>query len=267
MNFDRLILDKIKKNLRTKIIGREIITFEHTTSTMDIAKQMLNDSIKEGITIFAESQTKGRGRSGKMWFCPKSKGLLLTIILRPAIPLEKSYLLIGFLAVATVKTIRNMFKLPVEIDWPNDIVINKKKLGGIVIETHNETGKYMNYIVGIGINVNLSKQELPGHVDKPVTSLAIEKEMFIDRARLARALLQNLDSWYLILKEERYEYIVEKWQELCANVGQKMIIRENGREYSGNLLEITDSGELMLLLDSGRKKTFKIEHTIVKHNN
>ncbi len=267
MNSDRLLLDKIKKNLRTKIIGREIITFEHTTSTMDIAKQMLGNSVKEGTTIFAERQTKGRGRSGREWFCPEGKGLLLTIILRPTILPEKSYLLMGFLAVAAVKTIRDMFNLPVEIDWPNDLVINKKKLGGIMIETQNETGKDVNYIVGIGINVNLSKQELPRHVDKPVTSLAIEKETFIDRTRLARALLQNLDSWYLILKEERYDYIVEKWQKLCANVGQKMIIRENGQEYSGNLEGISNNGELMLLLDNGHKKLFRIEHTIVNHNN
>jgi BirA family transcriptional regulator, biotin operon repressor / biotin---[acetyl-CoA-carboxylase] ligase len=266
MNSDRLLFDVIKKNLRTKIIGREIITFECTTSTMDIAKQMLDKSVKEGTAIFAEQQTKGRGRSGKMWFCPKSKGLLLTIILRPAIPPEKSYFLIGFSAVAAVKTIRDMFKLPVEIDWPNDLVINKKKLGGIVIETQNETGKNVNYILGIGINVNLNKQELPMHVNKPVTSLAIEKETFIDRNKLAMALLQNLDSWYLILKEERYEYIVEKWQELCANIGRKMIIKENSLEYAGSLIGISDNGELMLLLDNGHKRTFRIEHTIVKHN-
>ncbi|MFQ5715214.1 MAG: biotin--[acetyl-CoA-carboxylase] ligase [Candidatus Scalinduaceae bacterium] len=267
MNSDRLLLDKIKKNLRTKVIGREIITLERTTSTMDIAKQMLNNSAKEGTVIFTERQTKGRGRSGKTWVCPKSKGLLLTIILKPTIPPEKSYLLIGFSAVAAVKTIRDMFKLPIEIDWPNDLVINKKKLGGILIETQNETGKNINYIVGIGINVNLNKQELPKHVDKPVTSLAIEKETFIDRTKLARALLQNLDSWYLILKEERYEYIVEKWREFCANVGQKMIIRKNNQEYSGSLMEISNGGELVLLLDNGRRKTFRIEHTTVKHLN
>lgn len=263
MNSDRLFSDIIKKNLHTKIIGREIIALECTTSTMDIAKQLLNNSVKEGTVIFAEQQTKGRGRSGKMWFCPKSKGLLLTIVLRPAIPPEKSYFLIGFSAVAAVQTIRDMFKLPVEIDWPNDLVINKKKLGGIVIETQNETGKDIDYIVGIGINVNLNKKELPLRVDKPVTSLAIEKETFIDRTKLAMALLQNLDSWYLILKEERYEYIVEEWQELCADVGRKIIIRENSQEYAGSLLGISNNGELMLLLDNGHKKTFRIEHTIV----
>lgn len=93
---------------------------------MDVAKEMLKNNVLEGTTIFVEEQTKGRGRSGKSWLCPKGKGLLLTIILKPAILPKKSYLLIGFTVVAIARTIRDMFKLPVEIDWPNDLVINKK---------------------------------------------------------------------------------------------------------------------------------------------
>ncbi|ODS31982.1 MAG: biotin-(acetyl-CoA-carboxylase) ligase [Candidatus Scalindua rubra] len=233
---------------------------------MDVAKEMLKNNVLEGTTIFVEEQTKGRGRSGKSWLCPKGKGLLLTIILKPAILPKKSYLLIGFTVVAIARTIRDMFKLPVEIDWPNDLVINKKKLGGIIVETQNETRKSINYIVGIGINVNLKKQELPRQVDKPTTSLSIEKETFIDRNRLARALLQNLDSWYLILKDGRYEYIIEKWQEFCLNIGRKITIHKNNKEYSGNLLGISNNGELVLLLDNGRKKTFKVEHAIVENH-
>ncbi len=265
MNSDRLLLDKIKKNLRTKIIGREIITFEHTTSTMDIAKQMLGNSVKEGTTIFAEIQTKGRGRSGREWFCPEGKGLLFTIILRPTILPEKSYLLMGFLAVAAVKTIRDMFKLPVEIDWPNDLVINKKKLGGIIVETQDHTEQSKNYIVGIGINVNLKKHELSEHIDQPATSLTIEKEAFIDRTNFAKALLQNLDSWYLILKDERYDHIIEKWQEFCVNIGRRVNVRNTKKEFAGIFLGISNNGELILQLDNGRKKKFKVEHTIMNH--
>ena len=261
----RLFADKIKDNLRTNIIGREIITLERTASAMDIAKETLKEGTIDGTTIFVEEQTQGRGRTGREWFCKKGKGLLLTVVLKPVIQPEKSYLLMVFTAVAIVKTIRDMFKLPVEIDWPNDLVINKKKLGGIIVETQNHTGKPRDYIVGIGINVNLKKHELPEHIDQPATSLIIEKETFIDRTNFARALLQNLDSWYLIFKDERYEHIVEKWQEFCVNIGRRVNVRNAKKEFAGIFRGISDNGELILLLDNGRKKKFKVEHTIMEN--
>ena len=264
-NSDYLLADKIKHDLKTKIIGREIITLEHTESTMDYARQLLDKGVKEGVVVFAEQQTKGRGRSEKVWVCPKSKGLLLTVVLRPAIPSEKSYFLVVITAVATVKTIRDMFKLPVEINWPNDLVINEKKLGGILIETRKETKKDVNYIVGIGINVNLTRQEIPKHINKPATSLAIEREMFIDRTGFAKALLQNLDLWYSVLKEERYEYIAEEWQEFCTSIGKEIVIMENSQKYSGKLVGISDRGELILLLDNGLKKKLRVTHVFMKH--
>jgi BirA family biotin operon repressor/biotin-[acetyl-CoA-carboxylase] ligase len=261
----RLFADIIQDNLRTNIIGREIIILERTTSTMDIAKKMLKEGAIEGTTIFVEEQTHGRGRSGKEWFCKSGKGLLLTVVLRPAIQPENSYILMLFTAVAIVQTIRDMFKLPVEIDWPNDLVINKKKLGGIIVETQDHTEQSKNYIVGIGINVNLKKHELPEQIDQPATSLTIEKEAFIDRTNFAKALLQNLDSWYLILKDERYEHIIEKWQEFCMNIGSRVNVRNTKKEFAGIFLGISNNGELILQLDNGRKKKFKVEHTIMNH--
>ncbi|WP_162532236.1 biotin--[acetyl-CoA-carboxylase] ligase [Candidatus Scalindua japonica] len=257
--------DKIKQNLRTKTIGQEIIILDRTASTMDIAKKMLKEGVPEGTTIFAEEQIRGRGRSGREWSCKKGKGLLLTTVLRPVIQPEKSYLLMVFTAVAIVKTIRDIFNLPVEIDWPNDIVINKKKLGGIIVETQIHTGKPRDYIVGIGINVNLQKHELPAHIDQPATSLTIEKETFIDRTSFARALLQNLDSWYLIFKDERCEYIVEKWQEFCVNIGKKINVYYKKKNFAGIFLGIANNGDLILLLDNGHKKKFKVEHTVIEN--
>jgi len=261
----RLFADKIKDNLRTDIIGREIVTLERTVSAMDTAKQMLKEGAIEGTTIFVEEQTQGRGRTGREWFCKSGKGLLLTVVLRPAIQPESSYILMVFTAVAIVQTIRDMFKLPVEIDWPNDIVINKKKLGGIIVETQDHTDQSKNYIVGIGINVNLKNHELPEEIGQPATSLTIEKEAFIDRTNFARALLQNLDSWYLILKDERYDHIVDKWQEFCMNIGRRVNVRNTKKEFEGIFLGISKNGELILQLDDGRKKKFKVEHTIMNH--
>ena len=266
MKHVRLFADKIKDNLRTDIIGREIVTLERTESSMDIAKKMLKEGAIEGTTIFVEEQTQGRGRSGKEWFCKSGKGLLLTVVLRPVIQPENSYLLMVITAVAIVQTIRDTFKLPVDIDWPNDLVINNKKLGGIIVETQDHNEQSRDYIVGIGINVNLKEHELPEHIDQPATSLAIEKETLIDRTNFAKALLQNLDSWYLILKDERYEYIVEKWQEFCVNIGRRVNVRNTNKEFAGIFQGISNNGELVLLLDNGHKKRFKVEHTIMNHH-
>ena len=92
------------------------------------------------------------------------------------------------------------------------------------------------------------------------------KDTFIGRSNFARALLQNLDSWYLILKDDRYEYIVEKWQEFCVNIGRRVNVRNAKKEFTGIFIGISSNGELILLLDNGHTKKFKVEHTTIENH-
>ena len=265
MKPDCLHTDKIKKNLRTKIIGREIITLERATSTMDIAKKLARTNFKNGTVIFAEEQTGGRGRSGHSWSCPKYKGLLFTLLLKHNIKSDHICLLTGTMAVSITETIRETLQLPAVIKWPNDILIDGKKVGGVLVELAKGLGKQPIVLVGIGLNVNIPEDDLPEQSRLPATTLAIEKKVPINRILLAKALLQDIDKWFLILKDEHFRYITERWGEFCITIGEKLTITDCGREYIGNVIDISNNGGLMLKLENGEIKIFRGEHAPIKY--
>lgn len=261
---ERLNPDEIKRELRTKIVGSSVITYEQTTSTMDIAKRIARTGFKNGTAIFAEEQTQGKGRSGHSWFCPRYKGLLFTLLVRHNISPDHLCLFIGTIAVSIAETIRETLQLPAEIKWPNDILIGGKKVGGVIIELEKGIKNQSVFLVGIGLNVNTSEKELPKQTHLPATSLAIESHRFLDRISLARALLQDIDKWLSILKDEHFGYITERWKNLCINVGETVTIKDGDAEYTGKVIDISNNGGLMLKLDNGQIKIFRGEHATIK---
>lgn len=261
---DHLKPEEITGELRTKVIGSSVITYEKTTSTMDIAKKIARTGFENGTVIFAEEQTQGKGRSGHSWFCPRYKGLLFTLLLRHNIPPDRLCLLVGTMAVSITETIRETLQLPAEIKWPNDILIGGKKVGGVLVELEKGQKNQLVFLVGIGLNVNTSKEDLPERTHLPATSLAIEKLRFIDRNFLAKAILQDIDKWLSILKDEHFGYITERWKTLCSTVGETLTIKEGDAEYTGRVIDISNNGGLMLKLTSGQIKIFRGEHVTIK---
>ena len=271
---DRLIPDEIRWGLKSQIVGRDILTYERVTSTMDIARKMVEGGAREGIVIFSEEQTGGRGRSGHAWVCPKFKGLLLTVVVKPRINAEHIFLITGMAAVAVAETIQDTLSLKAEIKWPNDVLINGKKVAGAVIEVikshksslrqiHRGEQRYI-FSLGIGINVNQEPHELPKLTKIPATSLSIEKRACpefisgssINRIELARNLLESIDKWYVALKDAHYEQILKRWRELCITIGQKLTLVEGDKLYHGKVIDISPGGGIILHFDDGQKKTF-----------
>lgn len=262
---DRLVPDEITRGLRTKIVGSAVLTYEQTTSTMDIAKILARTNFKNGTVIFAEEQTEGRGRSGHAWSCPKYKGLLFTLLLKYNIKSDHICLLTGTMAVSVTETIRETLQLPAEIKWPNDILIDGKKVGGVLVELAKGLRKQPIVLVGIGLNVNIPEDGLPEQSRLAATTLAIEKKAPINRILLAKALLQDIDKWFLILKDEHFSYITERWREFCITIGEKLTITDCGREYIGKVIDISNNGGLMLKLENDEIKIFRGEHATIKY--
>ncbi|MGQ3685793.1 MAG: biotin--[acetyl-CoA-carboxylase] ligase [Candidatus Loosdrechtia sp.] len=259
-----LIPKEIVKHLKTKVIGSTIVIYEQSTSTMDIAKKLSKTGFKNGMVIFTEEQTHGRGRSGHSWSCQKYKGLLLTILLTHTIQPDHLCLLTGTVAVSITETIRETLKLPATIKWPNDILINGKKVGGVLVELEKGTKKQSVFLIGIGLNINADEQELPRQTRLPPTSLAIEKKELINRNTFAAALLQDLDKWYFILKDEHYRYITGRWKELCITIGKKLTIIDNDNEYTGKVINISNNGGLMMKMENDEIRIFRGEHATIK---
>src|SRR3989338_885970 len=261
---DRLLPDEIQMGLQTSIIGRDILTYEEIDSTMDAARAMAEKGAREGTCVFAEFQRRGRGRVNRRWLCPRYKGLLVSIILRPKMPYERVRLLSGTVAVAVAEAIRDELGLEALIKWPNDVLINNKKTCGILVEAETPKGRGAYFLVGIGLNANLSRKELPREVIYPATSLLIELGRPVDRIAMARAVLQHLDKWYRRLKDGDYKGIKERWVQLSPIIGHRALVEEEGVEYTGRIIDLSTTGGVIMELDTGHRKTLRWEHLTIK---
>src|ERR1700722_18805843 len=185
---DALLADDLLARLgKTKIIGRDIHVFEQTTSTNDVVEKLARDGVREGAVVFAESQTRGRGRLGRKWISPARKGLWFSILLRPNLRPQETTQLTVASATALRRAIVSQTKLQPEIKWPNDILIGGKKVAGILTEMSAEPDRVRHVIPGIGIDVNQDASEFPTDLRKIATSLKIEAGEAIDRPALATA--------------------------------------------------------------------------------
>jgi len=259
-----LIPEHIAYELKTKTIGSKILHYEQTTSTMDSARELVRKKITNGTGIFADLQTQGRGRSNNLWYCPAYKGLLFTILLKHTMNPDNLCLLTGTMAVSITEMIREILQLRAEIKWPNDLYINGKKMGGILVTIEKGYNKQLIFLIGIGINVNITEDELPCNTHQPITSLAIEKGKCLNRISFAKSALQYIDKWYLILKDEHFNYITKKWKEYCMTIGTNLTVTDYGQEYTGKAVNISYNGGRILRLQDGRTKSFRGEHISIK---
>ena len=260
---ERLTQEEISFRLETEIIGRRIITLRQTTSTMDVARRLAEKSGEEGLVIFAEFQSVGRGRFGKRWVSQPAKDLLFSVILRPQG--GSGHLLTITAAVAVARCIREALDLDGLIRWPNDVIIKEKKVAGMVVE--GTSGDYGNfYILGVGINVNTKEEEIPEQIKATATTLRVEKTAPLDRTLLARKMLKFLDDWYLISREGKVEEISEAWRDLSSILGKRVRLLpaspaggEEGKEFAGRVLDLSPREGIMLELDCGAQRLFRGE--------
>src|SRR6266496_3133180 len=188
--------DLLSRLGRTRIVGRDIRVFQETTSTNDIVEKLAHDGVKEGVVIFSESQTKGRGRLGRRWVSPARKGLWFSVLLRPKLRPQAVTQLTIAAATALVRAIHSETGMTLEIKWPNDIYVHGKKVAGILTELNAELDTVKYVILGIGVDVNLGANEFPADFRNRATSLKIEVGEALDRAELAAEILRELDRDY-----------------------------------------------------------------------
>jgi BirA family biotin operon repressor/biotin-[acetyl-CoA-carboxylase] ligase len=244
--------DLIARLGKTKVIGRDIRVFEQTTSTNDVIEKLARDGVKEGVVVFAESQTKGRGRLGRKWMSPQRKGLWFSVLLRPDLRPQEATQLTVASATALRRAIQSETGLKPEIKWPNDILIRGKKVAGILTELSAELDHVKHIILGIGVDVNLSAGEFPSELRKLATSLKIESGKTISRADLATEILRELDCDYARICAGKFEAVADEWEELCTTIGQNVAIQIGERRIRGRAESLDDDGALLLRTEHGR---------------
>lgn len=244
---DKLLPEEISYQLNTKVIGQSLFYYETLGSTMDTAFELGLKGFPEGTVVFAESQTKGRGRLGRSWFSPKEKGIYLSLLLRPEFLPQEAPKITLMTAVSISEAIKKITGLSVLIKWPNDIVVGGKKLAGILTELDAEADKIKFINIGIGINVNSSKSFLP----LDATSLKEEIGTELSRIELAREVLRAIEGNYFILKDKGFKPILEKWLASSAILGKRIEISSQNRIICGEAQDIDMDGALLVRQDTG----------------
>jgi len=236
----------------TRVVGRDIRVFERTTSTNDIIARLARDGIREGAVVFAESQSRGRGRLGRLWISPARKGLWFSILLRPDLPPQSATQLTVAAATALARAVALQTGLVPEIKWPNDILIRGKKAAGILTELTAELDHIKEVVLGIGVDVNLDAADLPHDLRKTATSLKIESGQTVDRAELAVAILRELDGDYERIRRGQFELVAAEWQQRCGTLGRQVSIRIGDRAIRGRAESLDAQGALLLRTQHGR---------------
>lgn len=244
---DRLFEFEISRGLNTKAFGKKIFYFDTLTSTIDMALDLGVKGASSGTLILAESQTKGKGRLGRSWFSPKYKGLYMSLILRPDMLPTQSPILTLLAAVSICEAIKNSTGVTSQIKWPNDILINNKKVAGILTQVVAETDKVDFVVMSSGINVNNDKRSLIGGA----TSLKEQKKEEINRVSLLQDILRELEVNYLVLGKKGAGQVLEKWRRHNTTLGRRVKVYSQHQHIEGEALDIDTDGALLIRKDNG----------------
>jgi BirA family transcriptional regulator, biotin operon repressor / biotin---[acetyl-CoA-carboxylase] ligase len=235
---------------KTKVVGRDIRVFEKTTSTNDVIEKLARDGVKEGVVVFAESQTRGRGRLGRKWLSPPRLGLWFSVLLRPDLRPEETTRLTVASATAVRRAIERHTGLKPEIKWPNDVLIGGKKVAGILTELNAELDRVKYVILGIGVDVNLASGDL-AELRKVATSLQAELGRPVSRAELAVAMLRELDYDYARIASGAFATVADEWAAHCTTLGHEIVIRTGDRQTRGRAESLSEEGALLLRTEHG----------------
>ena len=244
---ERISSLQVRECLHTKTLGRSILYLRTLTSTNHFAKLLAARNVKEGVVVVAETQSKGKGRLGRKWVSPEG-GLWFSIILRPPMRPRDAVKLTLLGSVAVAKTISELYELKAEIKWPNDILINQRKLCGILTEAEIREEKLRFAVLGFGLNADFSLEALPKHLRELATTLNEQLGRKISREILLCSLLQNADKYYEMLSNGKFETILNDWRRLSGFLGSYVEIASCREKIEGWAVDLDNDGALIVKL-------------------
>jgi BirA family biotin operon repressor/biotin-[acetyl-CoA-carboxylase] ligase len=250
---DALLAVDLQSRLATgQVIGNVIRVLPQTTSTNDEASRAALEDHPEGLVIFAESQSAGRGRMGRRWSSPAGRGLWFSVLLRPSLAPSECTQLTAASANALVRAIQSTTGITPEIKWPNDLLIKGKKIAGILTEMSAELEHVRSVVLGIGIDVNQTASEFPADIRNIATSLKLATGKSVSRADLAEVVLHELDREYARILAGDFAGVAEEWAGYCTTLGKLATIDMGTRRVRGRAEALDENGALLLRTEHGR---------------
>ncbi len=246
----------IRKALNTRLIGRDLIFLPQTTSTNVAAKKLGRKGCPEGLVVVADHQTAGRGRSGRRWSAPPGSDILMSIVLRPSIAPERCSVLTEFASLAVAKAIEARCGLQPQIKWPNDVLIQDKKVCGILTEGHVRGDALAFVVIGVGVNCNRDEKSFHKSLRGAATSLLMETGEPVDRARLLADVLANLETEYMQFAASGLSHIAPELRQRLWRLNESIVIRTGEDEVRGVCVGLDDEGRLLVRDNRGRRRAF-----------
>ncbi len=252
---ERLVGLDIEVGLGTRIVGKSVVSFDSVPSTIDVAISLAREGSAEGTTVVAESQTGGRGRLGRTWSSPAGCGIWTSIILRPQVSPREAPKLTLLTAVSVAKTLNERYEINARIKWPNDVLVQGRKVCGALTELVAEQDAVKYAVASFGLNVNQTRSKFPADVATLGTSMRIEAGRRFDRPEVFRNVLREFDAQYVHFKEHGGDEILRQWRELSCTLGRRVSVRLREGCVEGIARELDDDGSLIVELEGGGSRS------------
>ena len=255
---DLLLPSEIQIELDTEIIGKQMEYYPSVDSTNRVAKALAYHGAADGTIVVAEEQESGKGRLERNYYSPRGKGIWFSIILRPKF-LPHDAPKCTLMAAVVVAEAMNRFNLKAEIKWPNDIMFDGKKLVGILTEITAEMGKITYIVVGLGINVNISREEFPEEIRDVATSLSEMNGGNFSRVKFFRAVLEEFDKLYREVNESGFEKIFTLWKKYNITLGKNIRVisaGDGGETFTGKAIDLGKEGALIIETEQGLRTVY-----------
>lgn len=250
---DVLSKEELESTIHTKWAGANVAFFEETDSTNNEIRRLAEQGAPHGTLAVAERQLGGKGRRGRVWTSPAGVGIWMSMLLRPQIDPMAASMLTLVMALATRKGIENATGLRSEIKWPNDLVLNKKKICGILTEMSTELMEIQYVIPGTGINVN--QTEFPDDIKATATSLRIESGKVQKRSEIIAAIMEAFEGYYdTFIETQDMSGLIEEYNANLVNLGNEVCVLDPAGEYRGVSEGINKDGALLVRLADGTLK-------------
>mgnify|MGYP003861438967 CR=1 FL=1 len=253
---DRLFAEEIRDGLTTDFIGRKVYYSETISSTNDLAKELARGGAGEGSLVVAEEQTGGKGRLGRGWCSPRYKGIFFSLILYPRVNPSEAAQATMLAAVAVAAAVRDETGVAVGIKWPNDLLVDGKKICGILTELSAEMERINHLVVGIGINANQDAGDFPEEFRHSATSLKLQAGRAVSRVRLLQAALGQFEEWYKIWLTRGFEPVLAKWKEMSVTLNCPVRVSTLNMSWEGWAEDVDGDGALLVRLPDGKLQRF-----------
>lgn len=244
----------LQERLSTRILGNKLFVFETIDSTNTCARTLAQAGTEEGAVVLAEFQSEGKGRLGRRWQANPGENLLFSVILRPSIPRASAGFLTFYASVAVARAIDETCGCSIECKWPNDLLLNGRKVCGILLENSIEQDVVECSVVGVGLNVN--QTDFPADLGATAASLKSILGHSIDRVDLLAEILRSFERSYDEVKRSSFGTLVADWVSRCRMFGRKVTVSQDGQLVTGTALGLHDDGGLLLDTPGGRRTIY-----------